>query len=302
MLHEIGDELRRTREARGLTLRDVQAEIKIRLRYLEALEEGDLSAIPGEVYARGFLRSYAQLLGMDTDDILTRYRLATGFSATAVEHRAVADQTQSGSSVTKVSPKPTDNSANKNFSPPGGLGRVGVYSVGLTLAFLAIIGVWFYFLGTAPVDSTLGNSSQSSPPEAPSSPPQPSQNVPSPQNPVASPPLQKPSPSPAKAQVIQSPADPYQPFLLNFEVVDPSSSPLKLVLKTGVRCWYEVVSDGRFMATGTLEAGTGGTWEARDKLSIRLGDPRQLEISINGIRLPVNPFDEPITIEAVRKR
>ncbi|MEW5933591.1 MAG: helix-turn-helix domain-containing protein, partial [Bacillota bacterium] len=58
-MREIGELLRRTREEKGLTLKEAQVETKIRTRYLEALERGDDSVVPGEVYFRGFLRSYA---------------------------------------------------------------------------------------------------------------------------------------------------------------------------------------------------------------------------------------------------
>lgn len=67
---DIGAVLREERERRGLSLHDVQTELKIRERYLQALEESDYAAIPGEVYARGFLRSYARLLGLDADALL----------------------------------------------------------------------------------------------------------------------------------------------------------------------------------------------------------------------------------------
>lgn len=53
-----------------MSLQAVQAELKIRERYLKALEENDFTAIPGEVYARGFLRSYAKFLGLDAETLL----------------------------------------------------------------------------------------------------------------------------------------------------------------------------------------------------------------------------------------
>jgi cytoskeletal protein RodZ len=64
---ELGRRLRAAREAKGLSLRDVQAELKIRQRYLEAIEAGDWSEIPGAAYARAFTRTYARYLGVEAD-------------------------------------------------------------------------------------------------------------------------------------------------------------------------------------------------------------------------------------------
>src|SRR5438128_1873704 len=61
---EIGIGLRQTRESRGLVLADAEAETRIRARYLAALEEEQFEALP-EGYARTFLRSYANYLGLD---------------------------------------------------------------------------------------------------------------------------------------------------------------------------------------------------------------------------------------------
>lgn len=67
---ELGDRLRRAREARGLSLDQVEEITKIRRRYLEALEEEDFGQLPGEVFVRGFLRNYAVALGLDAEETL----------------------------------------------------------------------------------------------------------------------------------------------------------------------------------------------------------------------------------------
>jgi cytoskeletal protein RodZ len=62
---DIGQLLRQTREAKSLSLADVEAQIRIRRRYLAALEAGDWSELPNEVVARGFLQTYARFLDID---------------------------------------------------------------------------------------------------------------------------------------------------------------------------------------------------------------------------------------------
>lgn len=72
-MRELGLHLREKRESAGLDLEAIHAKTKIRKRYLIALEEGDWSVLPGEVYARGFVRSYAEALGLDGLQLLATY-------------------------------------------------------------------------------------------------------------------------------------------------------------------------------------------------------------------------------------
>ena len=72
-MRELGDLLRRAREDKGMTIEDIQNRTKIRRRYLEALEEGDLRIIPGGVYLRGFLQNYAEAVGLPPSQVLEFY-------------------------------------------------------------------------------------------------------------------------------------------------------------------------------------------------------------------------------------
>lgn len=72
-LASIGQKLRQAREAKGLTLHDVQQETKIRERYLEAIEADLPEELPAAVYVRGFIRSYARLVGLDPDEAVRLY-------------------------------------------------------------------------------------------------------------------------------------------------------------------------------------------------------------------------------------
>jgi transcriptional regulator with XRE-family HTH domain len=62
---QLGDALVEARRARGLSLRDVERDTRISTKYLQALEEGRLEVLPAPVYARAFMRTYAQYLGLD---------------------------------------------------------------------------------------------------------------------------------------------------------------------------------------------------------------------------------------------
>src|SRR4051812_41616584 len=67
-LADLGDLLRQARQAKGVSLAEAERDTKIRSKYLAALEDDTPSALPGPVYARGFLRNYAGYLGVDPDE------------------------------------------------------------------------------------------------------------------------------------------------------------------------------------------------------------------------------------------
>ena len=72
-MFEIGNSLREARERQGLGYPEIELATKIRAKYIRALEEEDFTAIPGDAYIRGFLRTYAEYLGLDGDVYVDEY-------------------------------------------------------------------------------------------------------------------------------------------------------------------------------------------------------------------------------------
>src|SRR5512145_1625974 len=70
----IGDQLRAARERKGLTLDRVADETNIAKRYLAALEAEDFGVFPGDPYAIGFLRNYAEYLGLSGDELASAFK------------------------------------------------------------------------------------------------------------------------------------------------------------------------------------------------------------------------------------
>ena len=73
---DFGARLAAARAERGWSLADAQRGTDIRLKYLEALERGDLDALPGWAYARAFVRTYARALGLDADRLVAEFEQA----------------------------------------------------------------------------------------------------------------------------------------------------------------------------------------------------------------------------------
>lgn len=70
-----GEELRRERELRQISLREISEATKVNIRYLEALERNDFRHLPGGVFNKGFVRAYAQYIGVDPEAMVNAYLL-----------------------------------------------------------------------------------------------------------------------------------------------------------------------------------------------------------------------------------
>jgi len=68
-MKDIGNFLRESREAKGISLIEVEKDLKIRKKYLQALEEGNVDVIPGKTYIVGYLRNYSKYLDIDEENI-----------------------------------------------------------------------------------------------------------------------------------------------------------------------------------------------------------------------------------------
>ena len=71
---EIGSILKETRKRQGIDIETVEEGTKIRGKYLRALEGEDWDVLPGPAYTRGFIRAYAELLGLDSEVLVDEYR------------------------------------------------------------------------------------------------------------------------------------------------------------------------------------------------------------------------------------
>jgi cytoskeletal protein RodZ len=77
-MDSIGDFFRQVRETKGLTVDEVASKTRIRADFVRAIEEGNYARLPDQVFARGFVRSYARSLGLDEEDALQRFVQSAG--------------------------------------------------------------------------------------------------------------------------------------------------------------------------------------------------------------------------------
>jgi cytoskeletal protein RodZ len=154
-----GDWLRRQREMREISLRDIADRTKISLRYLEAMEADRFDLLPAAVFAKGFLREYARYVGLSPDDVVNHYL--------SVNHPEEQEAGAKDDTKVRSKPRPVD---------PGQPTVRRNWSSGLLLALAAL--VLLVLVGLAvwqPATSVVVPPAPAPKPAAtPSAPPQPS--------------------------------------------------------------------------------------------------------------------------------
>lgn len=77
-----GEEIRRERELRDISLKEIAEATKISIRFLEALEQNNFDVLPGGIFNRGFVRSYARFIGLDSEEMVNAYLHEVALSET----------------------------------------------------------------------------------------------------------------------------------------------------------------------------------------------------------------------------
>lgn len=136
-LASFGEELRREREIRGISLKEIADATKISKRFLDALERNDHKTLPAPVFTRGFVREYARYVGLNSEEMVNRYNFAS----------ANDDRIEKPPQVEKyaktppkdISPKP----APKRGIPPA-YAKINTNAILLVLIVVALAGVAYW--------------------------------------------------------------------------------------------------------------------------------------------------------------
>ena len=78
--HALGDIIRSTRVNAGVSVEQVEADLRIKAKYIEAIEDGDSASLPSRAYTDGFLRNYATYLGLDPAETVRRFADENGLA------------------------------------------------------------------------------------------------------------------------------------------------------------------------------------------------------------------------------
>jgi len=264
-----GGRLKEERERRKISLDEISASTKISTRLLHALEDDHFELLPGGIFNKGFIRAYAQHLGLDEEQVIAEYLEASGvLPAEGKPDGSIAAAT------TEIRTEADDSGA----SLPWGLFAVILLVVALAFA------MWGFY---ARETSTRGN--------VPSF----KQLNPSPVPPA---PVSPPTTSNSKLPAVKASAGPTRPAVTPVStgttrnsaarVMDGSSDAAPpsdaIVVRISARedSWVSITSDGKRILQDTLNASTEKSVQAAKEITVKTGNIGALDFEWNGKKLP----------------
>jgi cytoskeletal protein RodZ len=295
---ELGQLLRNARIERKISLDDLQEATKIRKRYLEAIEEGNYKVLPGSFYVRAFIKSYAEMVGLDPNEVLKLYET----DMPPAEAEPVAK------------PPKRARASSRNAD------RISSWVSNLVMIsfILLILGaLYFYFYNNAKTpgkgDKTgtdLNNRITNSTPP-PAGAPHTGDGgtaTDSVYGKSAEPPVQTPAAAAPAALAPVPPANAEVKFVRSDEErnIDyytvTGAAKLELQLKvTNSDCWYQldsIVNGKRKMIKQEQKSsGYSNSWSLDTSAFLRVGKANAVEITVNGTVIPAGDSPNPKNIE-----
>ena len=293
-MESVGEFFKQVRETKGLTVDDVASKTRIRPDYVKALEEGNFAKLPDQVFARGFVRSYARSLGLDEEDAMHRFVQSAGAFYDKQEERE------------RLRVKQAEDERRKKANRKVVVAAVGVALLGLVL-LLSREQSAVVVTRPVPEPAPFKTKPPVPPPKSAREPvaPPTAQNPlvtvggetldadkstgaePLPLPPVAAPP--KPS-APAEPVVPAShasvPDD--KTTQLSIDELGSAGVPLVLELEAQELSWVVVQVDGGSPQEALLRGGERAKWKAKDRFTITLGNAGGVRVELNG--KPQGPF------------
>jgi transcriptional regulator with XRE-family HTH domain len=137
-MNEIGILLKEARESKGLEIKDAAKALKIRPYYIEILESGDVSSVSNEIYINGYLKSYANWLGIGSNKIASRLKSGSN-TVSNVNKFTVADKARFSISLSIPLPEKSKKESSSFFSFDDKLVSAGALVTLVTLLLSVII-------------------------------------------------------------------------------------------------------------------------------------------------------------------
>ena len=112
----LGDLLRETREQKNLSLDDVEKGTNIRKLYIKSIEEGNYEKLPGEVFLKGFIKTYGKFLGLDSQKLIEQYKQEKNTPNPAEEINIETKKEEVAPSPTEENKQQEKNSSTKTVN------------------------------------------------------------------------------------------------------------------------------------------------------------------------------------------
>jgi len=283
-MSELGRHLKEARLQKGMSLDDVQEVTKIRKKYLEAIETGDYKVLPGDFYVRAFIKTYAEAVGVNPDELMQEHG-----------NVAVAPKEPTMESVIQKRSRRPETERNAKWLPT---------LLMWTFPILIIVVIYMYAIksgsdGKDTVDPTKVTNATQDPATAQTSTPAPGGGVAQPsaspltgsEGEAASPtPELSPTPSPSPSlspQTVTLSEGRKSGKTTIFDVSAPEGSPVEVVINATGVSWLEVYkgsnSQGEKLSYGNTAAGDNMVFTlGSEGIYIKSGNSRATTITVNG--------------------
>jgi cytoskeletal protein RodZ len=267
---DFGTYLRQAREKRGISLQQVSVTTKISARVLDALERNDPSKLPGAIFSRAFVRSYAREVGLEPE------LAVANFVAAFPEESGAEDMP----SATTAEDAETFESRRRVATT---LVRLLVISLVAVVLGLIYVAMWGSKATPAPGAGEFGAVPPVRPPAATQ------QAAPAP---AIQPEAAAGVPEPAMAP--PSPSTPPQPDATAGGLVDSAvgqAAPLVVGIVASDLCWLSVTVDGNRLLARNLQAGERLEYQVGTRVTMIVGNAAALAVTLNG--KPARPLGGP---------
>jgi cytoskeletal protein RodZ len=257
---EIGEYLRQVRTEKNITLDAIQETTKIRKHYLEAIENGNFEAIPGEVYRKGFLVNYANAIGLDGQEVLERYNRLKEPKVEPVEMQVKIEPEIKKEPEVKQEPKTPKKKTNTRIRLKSSA-NLWVFAA----IVLAIIVAWVAIPMIQERTLKLESASNSNAALQPV---------------TKSTPKQQQSVTPSETE---NPEPTASPEIVSTQIYP---APVTVYAEFSGDVWVQVIADGKAILVEdgqTFHADSPKqVWTAQKELKINIGNPGGIKLSLNG--------------------
>ena len=270
--NEFFEELKRTRESKGLRLEDIARRYRIRVSFLESIESGRFEDLPEPVYTKTFIKTYAGILGMDAGPILARYA------------KHIEKTLPPAPPEVQAAKEPKGPDAGKAFLAfIGSMGSKAGWTV-LALVVLVSLGIYaFQDMPEKPVAVKTAAREEVKPPEKPAEvkPPEepPAQPAPQPESAPPQPQQQAAAPEPKKPEAPPPPAEKKEPAPAT---PTAATGTLSLTIEATEAAWVQLKADKTPAVQRLLQAGEKVSTEAKEKITVDLGNAGGVQITFQG--------------------
>ncbi len=261
-----GEKLRRERELRGISLDQIATATKISTRMLKALEDEKFDLLPGGIFNKGFIRSYAKFLGIDEEQAVADYVAATGPEEPVNNLPQISD----------IPERPA-----RQLDEEGTISWTTI--VVLVLVVAIGYGGWTYHNHRkAERESRATSAPIAAPGAAPAEAPVVEQKPVRPENSAAKTPA-----SALETTAKSAPATSSSPAALKTDATEPAPKPsVDLVIHTNEESWVQAVADGKTIFSETLPAASEKHVTASRRITLTVGNAGGVEVTYNGATLP----------------